>query len=81
VISGQVQKQISVNETKCILVSRAIAWPISAPSQKAVKIAPGNCDQWSSWSTFPEIIIIMLEKESMHSAMTELAAIRRRLNR
>jgi hypothetical protein len=40
----------------------------------------GNCDQWSSWSTFPEIIIIMLEKESMHSAMTELAAIRRRLN-
>jgi hypothetical protein len=31
---------LPVNETK--VVSRAIAWPISVPPQKAVKIAPGK---------------------------------------
>jgi hypothetical protein len=33
---------LPVNETKGILVSREIAWPISVPPQKAVKIAPGK---------------------------------------
>lgn len=34
--------ELPVNETRDIRASRAIAWPISAPPQNEVNIAPGK---------------------------------------
>lgn len=41
-ISAHGTLELPVNETRGIRVSQAIAWPISAPPQNDVKIAPGK---------------------------------------
>jgi hypothetical protein len=48
-----------VNETKGILVSRAIAWPISAPPQNAVKIALGKLFFSNTLATILVIAIVI----------------------
>lgn len=50
---------LPVNETKGILVSRAIAWPISAPPQKAVKIALGKLFFSNTLATILVIAIVI----------------------
>jgi hypothetical protein len=50
---------LPVNETKGILVSTAIAWPISVPPQKAVKIAPGKLFFSNTLATILVIAIVI----------------------
>jgi hypothetical protein len=50
---------LPVNETKGILMSRAIAWPISVPPQKDVKIAPGKLFFSNTLATIFVIAIVI----------------------
>lgn len=50
---------LPVNETKGILVSREIAWPMSAPPQNAVKIEPGKLFLSNTLATILVIAIVI----------------------
>ena len=51
--------ELPVNETKGIRVSRAIAWPISAPPQNDVNIAPGKLFLSKTPATISLIAIVI----------------------